>query len=61
MLKYAEDKKLMLPTAGLLVVTIAAEAVLHHHEAEPHVEPPTIIVSTPLSSLPTDMTISQLS
>lgn len=51
----------MLPTAGLLVVTIAAEAVLHHHEAEPHVEPPTIIVSTPLSSLPTDMTISQLS
>jgi hypothetical protein len=61
MLKSGMDKKLVLPTAGLLVVAITSEAVLHHHEPEPHVEPPAIIVPTILPPFPTDMKITQIS
>jgi hypothetical protein len=55
------DKKLVLSTAGLLVVAITAEAVHHHHEPEPHVEAPTLSIPTPTTPpLPTGVTIRQI-
>jgi hypothetical protein len=56
------DKKLVLPTAGLLVVAIAAEAIHHHSEQEPHIETPTLVVPVPvLPPLPTGGTLRQIS
>jgi hypothetical protein len=56
------DKKLIVPTAGLLVVAIAAEAIAHHHDPEPHIETPALVVPEPvLPPLPTWMTINQIS
>jgi hypothetical protein len=56
------DKKLIVPTAGLLVVAITAEAIAHHHDPEPHVEAPALVVPAPvLPPLPTGMTINQIS
>jgi hypothetical protein len=55
------DKKVLLPTAGLLVVAITAEAIRHYHEPEPHVEAPTIVVPTPTLPPATGFTIRQIS
>jgi hypothetical protein len=62
MVKSCMDKKLILPTASLLVVAITAEAILKQHEPEPHVEAPALVVPTPPEPmLPTGGTIRQIS